>query len=54
MDTVEKFNSLPWHDSKLIGVSLGRVQEEDQVILNLMLWNECRLSAQVMALERRQ
>ena len=33
--TIQRFNSLFLHDSRLVGVSLFRVEEEDRVKLRL-------------------
>ena len=37
---LQRFNSLFWHDSKLVGVSLFKVNEEDRVKLSLELLGE--------------
>jgi hypothetical protein len=48
MDALETFNALKWHDSKLVGMSLDRIAEEDQIIVKLMLWAGDRLAPHVL------
>ena len=35
MTTIERFNSLPWHDSKLVGLCFYKSDGEDRVKLSL-------------------
>ena len=33
---MERFNAIPWHDSKLIGLSFYRAGEEEQVKISFV------------------
>jgi hypothetical protein len=35
--TMQRFNKIPWHDSKLVGLSFYRAGEEEQVKISLEL-----------------
>src|SRR5580698_5330820 len=35
--TIQRFNAIRWHDSKLIGLSFYKAQEEDRVKISLQL-----------------
>ncbi len=39
-ETTRRFTDVPWHDSKLIGISLARIGLEDQIRLALELRGE--------------
>jgi len=37
---MQRFNAIPWHDSKLVGLSFYRVGEEEQIKISLELLGE--------------
>ncbi len=39
-DSMQRFNAIPWHDSKLVGLSFYRAGEEEQVKVSLELLGE--------------